>query len=60
MATSVERRLVMQAEHLVHGLLYDSINHVRDAKASLTARSLRDPHAADIPRPIATIEQLAV
>src|SRR6266511_2417749 len=55
-ATRVECRLVMRAEHLVHRLLHDSIDHVRNAKASLPAR-LGDPHAADFPRSVAAIKQ---
>jgi hypothetical protein len=38
-ATVVERRLVVRAEHLVHRLLHDSIDHVRYAKASARAPS---------------------
>ena len=58
-ATRVKRRLVVRAEHFVHRLLHDSIDHIRDAKASLPAARLRNPHAADVPRSVAAVEQLA-
>src|ERR1041384_2587585 len=60
MAAPVKRRLVVRAEHLVHGLLHDPIDHVGNAKASLPTSGLRDPHAADIPGPVAAVKQLTV
>ena len=42
-AALVEARIVVWAEHLVHRLLYYSVDHVGYAKASLAASCLGDP-----------------
>jgi hypothetical protein len=59
-ATPVERRLVVGAEHLVHRLLDEPVDHIGDAEAALTAPRLGDPHTADHPWPVVAVEQLAV
>ena len=49
-APVVEGRFVVRAEHLVHGLLYDPVDHVWNAKAALAASGFRYPHPANHPR----------
>src|SRR5215208_1787740 len=45
-ARRVEDRLEVRAEHLMHSLLHDPVDHVRDTQASLSTTRLRNPHAA--------------
>src|SRR5262245_7063850 len=59
-AAPVKGRLVIRAEHTMHGLLYETVDHIWDAKSSLSATRLGDPHAADHPRTVAAIQQLAM
>lgn len=59
MAALVECRLVVRAEHLVHRLLYEPVDHVRDAKAALPTSCFRDPHPADQAGSVAPFQQLA-
>jgi hypothetical protein len=56
-APIVKGLLVLRAEHLVHRLLHDPIDHVRDSESSLTSTRLGDPHAPDIPGSIAPVQQ---
>jgi hypothetical protein len=56
-ATSVERRLVMRAEHLVHRLLHDPVDHVRYPQPSSSSR-FGYPHAADVSRSVRPRQQL--
>lgn len=56
-ARIVESRFEMRTEHLVHGLLDDAVDHVRDAKTPFSTSRLRNPHTADHPRSVAAIKQ---
>jgi hypothetical protein len=47
----------MRAEHLMHRLLHEPVDHVWYAKTSLAATCLRDPYPADHPRAVAPIQQ---
>lgn len=47
------------SHHLSSCLCYHPVDHIRDAEAPLPAPSPGNPHAADLPRPVRTGEQLA-
>jgi hypothetical protein len=60
MAAPVEGRVVVRAQDLEHRLLHDPVDHVRYAKAALTASCFRDPHPPDEARLVGTFEQFAL
>ena len=57
MARRVEGRLPVRAEHAVHGLLDPPVHDIGNAKATLAATWLRNPHPANHPRAIGSVEQ---
>lgn len=58
MATPVKRRLVVRAEHLVHTLPHDPVDHVRYSKAPLpTSSCLRNPDPPDLSRLVGPFQQ---
>src|SRR5215216_5532814 len=59
MAPVVEGRFVVWTEHSVRGLLYDSVHHVRYAKASLATARFWYPDSANSPRSVPSRQQLA-
>ncbi len=56
MARIVEVRIDVGTEHLMHGLLNDPVDHVRDAKTSLPAARLGNPDSSNLARPVATFQ----
>jgi len=59
-APVVKGLLVVRAGHLVHGLLRDPIDHVRNAERAPTAAPLGDPHTSDISPAEAPVQQAAL
>src|SRR5439155_2984198 len=57
MARWVKGRFPVRAEYAVHGLLDPPVDHIGNAKATLAAPCLRNPHPANHPRAIGSVEQ---
>ena len=56
-AAVVKRRLKVRTEHMMHSLLHDAVDDIRDAKASLATTALWNPHAPDKAGTVAAVEQ---
>jgi hypothetical protein len=56
----MEGLLVVRTKHLVHRLLYDSIDHIRNTKPTLPTARFRNPHTPDVSGLVAPVQQAAV